>query len=123
MKRVIGLGGLFLKCHDTEKMTNWYRTHLGIDLTQWGAMFYHRDESQPAEAYSVFTLFKETSDYFAPSESRFMVNFRVHDLDFLVEKLKEEGVELVGEPVSEEYGKFAWVLDPEGNKIELFQQT
>lgn len=122
MKRVVGLGGIFIKCQDVEKMNNWYRTHLGIDLQQWGAMLHHRDDPRTAEAYSVFSFFKSDSKYFDPSPAQFMVNFRVENLDALVEKLREEGVELSGEPQGGEYGKFAWVIDPEGNKVELWEQ-
>jgi catechol 2,3-dioxygenase-like lactoylglutathione lyase family enzyme len=121
MKRVIGLGGIFIKCRDEAVMRAWYTKHLGIHLEAWGGQFFFKDDPNP-EAYSAFSFFKQESDYFAPSESPFMINFRVHDLDALVEALRNEGVTLVGEPVHEDFGKFAWVLDPEGNKIELWQQ-
>ena len=121
MKRVIGIGGVFLKCSDVERSRTWYASHLGISLESWGAQFNLQDDPNPA-AYSVLSFFKSESDYFQPSRSPFMLNLRVHDLDALVAALKEEGVELVGEPIHEEYGKFAWVLDPDGNKIELWEQ-
>jgi catechol 2,3-dioxygenase-like lactoylglutathione lyase family enzyme len=121
MKKVIGLGGIFFKCQHFETTRAWYAQHLGIQLESWGAQFFYKDDPHP-EAYSNLSFFKSSSDYFAPSESPFMINFRVHDLDALVAALRAEGVALVGEPIAEEFGKFAWVLDPEGNKIELWEQ-
>lgn len=122
MKRVIGLGGIFLKCQHLEETRNWYAKHLGIQLESWGAQFFYKDDPNP-EAYSNLSFFKADSEYLAPSNSPFMINFRVENLDALVEALRSEGVPLIGEPVSEVYGKFAWVMDPEGNKIELWEQV
>lgn len=122
MKRVIGIGGIFLRCKDVERSRAWYSKHLGISLESWGAQFNYIDDPHP-EAYSLLSFFKNDASYFEPSTSGFMLNLRVADLDALVEELKKEGVELVGEPVAEEYGKFAWVLDPDGNKIELWEQS
>ena len=121
MKRVIGIGGIFLKCSDVERSRNWYATHLGISLESWGAQFNFRDETNP-EAYSVLSFFKSDSPYFQPSTASFMINFRVDDMDALVAALRREGVELAGDPIDEEFGKFAWVIDPDGNKIELWEQ-
>lgn len=122
MKKVIGLGGIFIKCRDVEQTRAWYTKHLGIHLEDWGAQFTFSEDPNP-KAYAAFSFFRRNSDYFAPSDAPFMINFRVADLDALVEELHKEGVELVGEPVAEEYGKFAWVMDPEGNKIELWEQV
>jgi catechol 2,3-dioxygenase-like lactoylglutathione lyase family enzyme len=121
MKKVIGLGGVFIKCRDVDQTRAWYTKHLGIQMESWGAQFTFSEDPHP-KAYSVLSFSPRSSDYFAPSDAPFMINFRVADLDALVVELRNEGVELVGEPVSEEYGKFAWVMDPEGNKIELFEQ-
>lgn len=121
MKRVIGIGGVFLKCRDCENTRNWYARHLGVNVETWGAQFNFSDDPHP-EAYSVLSFFKSGTDYFDPSESPFMINFRVDDLDALVAALRTEGVPLIGEPLKEEFGKFAWLLDPEGNKIELWEQ-
>lgn len=121
MKRVTGLGGIFLKCRDLEHTRTWYARHLGINIESWGAQFNFSDEANPA-AYSVLSFFKRSTDYFEPSESPFMINFRVDDLDALVKVLREEGIDLIGEPLNEEFGKFAWLLDPEGHKIELWEQ-
>ena len=122
MKRVTGFGGVFIKCRDKEKTQEWYQRHLGIEMASWGAVLNWQDEPH-TKPYSVFSLFKRGSEYFAPSDAQFMINFRVEDLDALVAKLREEGVELVGDPMEEESGKFAWVMDPEGNKVELWEQS
>jgi predicted enzyme related to lactoylglutathione lyase len=122
MKKVIGLGGLFIKCEDNVLMNAWYSKHLGINLETWGAQFNWSDETHPAP-YTAFSFFKSNSKYFDPSTSPFMINFRVENLDYLLECLRADGIELIGEPVTEEYGKFAWILDPEGNKIELWEQA
>ena len=121
MKKVIGLGGIFLKCRDVEQTRAWYARHLGIEMQDWGAQFNWAEETNP-EAYSVLSFFRRSSEYFAPSESMIMINFRVHDLDALIEQLKIEEIPLEGEPTDDEFGKFAWILDPEGNKIEIWQQ-
>jgi len=121
MKKVIGLGGIFLKCQHLEETRAWYSQHLGIHLESWGAQFFFKEDPNP-EACSNLSFFKSDTGYFAPSESAFMINFWVDDLDALVAALLEAGVPLVGEPVSAEFGKFAWVMDPEGNKIELWEQ-
>lgn len=120
-KRVTGFGGVFIQCRDKAAMHQWYEKHLGIKMEDWGATFQRSDDPDP-NAYNVLSFFKDGADYFKPSKSSFMLNFRVADLDALVEALRAEGVTLVGEPVHEQYGKFAWVLDPEGNKIELWEQ-
>jgi predicted enzyme related to lactoylglutathione lyase len=123
MEKVIGLGGPFIKAKDPEAQAAWYEKHLGISFkgntyTDW--QFSNVDGSKKA-GYNVFSFFKESSDYFAPGDKQVMVNFIVKDLFALLELLKKEGVEIVGEPMDEEYGKFGWILDPEGNKIELWE--
>ncbi len=122
MKRVIGLGGIFIKCQHLEETRAWYSRHLGLALESWGIQFFHKDDPNP-EACSNLSFFKPDTTYMEPSKSPFMINFRVDDLDALVAALREEGVPLLGEQATEEYGKFAWVMDPEGNKIELWEQA
>jgi predicted enzyme related to lactoylglutathione lyase len=118
MKRVIGLGGPFIKANDAKALAEWYEKHLGIAFNGTTyAMF--GDAAEPNS--TLLSFFKNDSAYFAPSEKAVMVNLRVADLDALLPVLREEGVTIVGDPVSEEYGKFGWILDPEGNKIELWQ--
>jgi len=121
MKRVIGLGGIFFKCQHLEETRAWYTKHLGIDLESWGVQFFFKDDPNP-KACSNLSFFKMDTAYFEPSKSPFMINFRVENLSALVTALREEGVALIGEPIEEEFGKFAWVMDPEGNKIELWEQ-
>lgn len=123
MERVIGLGGPFIKANEPKKLAAWYEKHLGISFgggtyTVWP--FSNKDGSKK-EGYNVFSFFKNDSDYFTPSDKSVMVNFIVKDLFALLSVLKEEGVTIVGEPMDEEYGKFGWILDPEGNKIELWE--
>ncbi len=122
MKRVTGLGGVFVKCKDKAFMVDWYRLHLGIDLEEWGVVF-NMDNSLTyhPKAYQVFGLFKNDTQYFSPSESNFMLNFTVADLDKLLIQLKLEGVQVLEKTEENEFGKFAWIIDPENNKIELWQ--
>ena len=123
MERVIGLGGPFIKAKDPKALAAWYEKHLGVNFngstyTTWQ---FANEDGSPRAGYNVFSFFKEDSDYFTPSRKEVMVNLIVKNLVGLIEKLKEEGVSLVGEPMDEEYGKFMWVMDPEGNKIELWE--
>ena len=117
MKRVTGLGGVFYRARDKRALLDWYRTHLGIEAEDWGTMFRW---DQPG-GYTVWSVFEADSKYFAPSEAPFMINFRVDDLAALMPVLEAEGVQIVGEMTQEENGKFAWVMDPEGRKIELWE--
>lgn len=123
MQRVTGLGGPFIKAEDPKGLAEWYEKHLGISFkgatyTDWQ----FRDKAeQKKPGYNVFSFFKKGSDYFAPSEKEVMVNFIVEDLFALLDVLRAEGVAVVGEPMDEEYGKFGWIVDPEGNKIELWE--
>lgn len=122
MKRVTGIGGVFFKSRDPKAMLAWYRRHLGIDEQGWGAAFRWREEADPEEiGYTVWSPFPEDTDYFAPGAAQCMVNFRVAELEGLLAALKEEGVEVVGGIREEENGKFAWILDPEGMKVELWE--
>jgi len=122
MKRVTGIGGVFFKCEDPTEMKDWYRKHLGIPAGQYGANFHWRKKENPDEVgITVWSPFPRDTDYFNPSESSFMINYRVEDLEGLLEELKQEGVEQVGKMETFEYGKFAWIQDPEGNKIELWE--
>ncbi|MBK8555025.1 MAG: VOC family protein [Lewinellaceae bacterium] len=121
MAKVTGIGGIFLRCADTETMKAWYAQHLGIAIESWGAQLNWSEDAHP-EAFSLLSFFNQGSDYFSPSKSGFMINFRVDDMDALLQQLKDAGVPLIGEPTDDAYGKFAWVMDPEGNKIELWEQ-
>lgn len=119
MARVTGLGGVFFKARDLERTNQWYRDVLGLS-GEWGIMFRHADEPD-ADPYSLLSPFKAETDYFAPSSAPFMINLRVDDLDAFVAELEGKGVEILGRQ-DEEYGKFAWIVDPDGIKLELWQQ-
>lgn len=123
MKKVTGIGGVFLKAKDTRALAAWYDRHLGFSFGEnLYVTFKWINENNPeVPGSTVFAFFKQDSKYFDPSSSSFMINFRVKDLKALMEQLKEEGVEIVGEIAEEENGKFGWIMDPEGNKIELWE--
>lgn len=123
MKRVTGIGGLFFKCEDATKQKAWYEKHLGIQMHDWGgSIFWWRDADDPAKKGSTsWSAFKNDTTYFEPSKKPFMFNYRVENLEELLKVLKEEGVEQIGEIEEYEYGKFGWIMDPEGNKIELWE--
>lgn len=123
MARVTGLGGVFLKVNDRTALAAWYEQHLGVKVTDWGgAQFFWGDDTGPAaQAYNMWSLFKSDTTYFAPSEKAFMINFRVDDLHALHAQLRAAGC-TVGDKVEEsEFGRFSWVMDPEGNKLELWE--
>ena len=123
MERVTGLGGLFFKAEDPEALYAWYEKHLGIKRGPEGAVsFIWRESNDKAkDGRTVWAIFPKATTYFQPSRADFMMNFRVADLDGLLKALKEEGVEIDPHREDYEYGRFAWVMDPEGNRIELWQ--
>jgi catechol 2,3-dioxygenase-like lactoylglutathione lyase family enzyme len=122
MRRVTGIGGVFFKARDPKALGAWYRTHLGLKVEDWGGVaFRWSDDNTAGVGTTIWSPFNEDTTYFAPSASPFMVNFRVEDLHALLAALREEGC-TVDERVEEsEHGKFGWVMDPEGNRIELWQ--
>jgi catechol 2,3-dioxygenase-like lactoylglutathione lyase family enzyme len=120
MAKVTGLGGIFYKVADTQRTAAWYRDTLGLG-GEWGIMFPWKAEPGSAEAYSLLSAFKADSDYFAPSAAQFMINLRVDDLDGMIAELEAKGVEILGRQ-DEDYGRFAWILDCDGIKVELWQQ-
>ena len=123
MKRVTGIGGIFLKVKDVPAMIAWYEKYLGIEFNgQPYFPFQWINPHHPTEpGTTVFSFFKNESDYFAPSQKELMLNFRVENLKGLLETLQQEGVQTVGEMQEYSYGKFGWIMDPEGNKIELWE--
>ena len=122
MERVTGLGGAFFKCKDPGKIITLYRGHLGIESDQHGGMFEWRDPNAPEKkCYTAWSPFSMNSIYFAPSEKPFMFNYRVENPRTLLDVLRSEGVTIVGEIEEYDYGKFGWILDPEGDKIELWE--
>jgi predicted enzyme related to lactoylglutathione lyase len=123
MKRVTGIGGIFFKAKDPKALGDWYRKHLGVPVEEWGgAMFsWSNPENPSGVGTTLWTPFKEDTSHFAPSKSSFMINFRVHDLHALIKALREEGCAVDEKVDDSEYGKFGWVMDPEGNRVELWQ--
>lgn len=122
MKRVTGIGGIFFRCKDPKEMKSWYEKHLGFKTDEYGGAFEWRQAENPKKSgYTAWSPMKEDTKYFDPSEKQFMINYRVENLEHLLEVLKTEGVQIVGGIESFDYGKFAHILDPEGNKIELWE--
>ena len=122
MKRVTGIGGIFFKAKDPEKLKAWYRTHLGVESESWGAVFHWRDDPRSANGSTAWSIFPEQTKYFEPSTQSFMINFRVANLQELLDVLRAEGVDV--DPKSgddSDFGKFGWVMDPEGNRVELWE--
>jgi predicted enzyme related to lactoylglutathione lyase len=128
MKHVTGIGGIFFKSDDPEKLYRWYESHLGITRSAdgSGAIFEWREPAgdegaaAPKNGMTVWSIFPRHSKYFDPSRSGFMINYRVSDLDGLLETLGKEGVQIEHRE-DYDYGRFAWIMDPEGNRIELWE--
>lgn len=120
LKRVTGIGGLFFKAENPAELKEWYKKHLGFKTDDWGTTFWWKDSNNNL-ASTQWSPFKNDTSYFSPSTKNFMFNYRVDNLNELLKKLKEEGVSIVGEIEEYNYGKFGWILDPEGNKIELWE--
>jgi len=123
MKRVTGIGGIFFKAKDPVALGAWYKEHLGIDVQAWGgaAFRWTDDDGNPKAGTTAWLVTKSESDQFAPSKAPFMVNYRVADLPGLLAALRSEGCEVLEKTDDSEFGKFGWVIDPEGNKVELWQ--
>jgi predicted enzyme related to lactoylglutathione lyase len=121
VKRVTGVGGIFIRAKDPVKLRAWYKTHLGIDVQEWGGMAFRwvDEEEKPIGGTTVWSVGE--GENFAPSTAPFMVNYRVADLLGLVAQLRAEGCNVLDQVDQSEYGKFGWVMDPEGNKVELWE--
>jgi predicted enzyme related to lactoylglutathione lyase len=123
MRRVTGIGGVFFSARDPKALREWYKEHLGIDVQDWGgAAFRWADAAgNPIKGTTAWLIGPADGKHFAPSKSTFMVNYRVDDLAALLSALREEGCNVLDKTEDSEYGKFGWVMDPEGNKVELWQ--
>jgi predicted enzyme related to lactoylglutathione lyase len=123
LKRVTGIGGVFFKARDPKVLGEWYRTHLGLNVEDWGGTAFHwvTPENPSGTGTTIWSPFPEDSDYFSPSEAGFMINYRVDDLQALLEQLRQEGCQVDPKVEESEFGKFGWVMDPEGNRVELWQ--
>ena len=123
-KRVTGIGGIFFKTDDPDNMRTWYATHLGLKTDKHGATFLWRDIDEPhKKGLTAWSPFSAKTTYFEPSNKPFMINYRVENLEWLLTQLKAEGVTIIGDMIVESYGKFAYILDPENNKIELWESS
>lgn len=120
-KKVKGIGGVFFKCKNPQKVKEWYSKHLGLKTDEYGAMFEFKEVDKDEKAYLQWSPFSSETKYFEPSEKEFMINYRVEDIEGLVEILKSEGVTILDEIASYDYGKFVHIMDIEGNKIELWE--
>lgn len=122
MKKVTGIGGVFFKCKDTQAVNDWYKTHLGLDTGPYGASFEWLDaEDSAKKGLTQWSVFAENTKYFEPSGKDFMINYRVENLEALVEELKKENVTILDKIETYDYGKFVHILDVEGNKIQLWE--
>ncbi|TDW47297.1 putative enzyme related to lactoylglutathione lyase [Flavobacterium sp. 270] len=122
MKKVTGIGGIFFKCNDPAKVREWYKTHLGFDTNDYGASFGWKETlDSNKDGSTQWSPFPENTKYFEPSTKEFMINYTVADLEALVVELKKEGVTILDEIETYDYGKFVHILDIEGNKIELWE--
>ena len=123
MARVTGIGGVFFKSRsEAAQLAAWYQAHLGIPLESFGgAILKWPDDKAEDGGMTVWHVADRESEWFRPSDSSFMINYRVDDLDGMIAQLRADGVEVVGGPESHENGKFAWILDPDGNKVELWE--
>ncbi len=122
MKKATGIGGVFFKCKDPKGMRAWYQENLGINTNQYGAVFeWYQGADSTRKGFTTWSLFNEKTKYFEPSTRDFMINYRVENLDALVTALKKSGVTITDTVQSVDYGKFVHILDPEGNKVELWE--
>lgn len=122
MRRITGIGGIFFKTKDPKQTREWYAKHLGLNADEFGANFQWRKEEDPSKkGFTLLSMFSEKSEYFGNSGQPYMINFRVENLEELVPILKSEGVNVVDEIETYEYGKFVHILDNDGNKIELWE--
>ena len=123
MARVTGIGGVFFKSRsDATTLTNWYKEHLGMAVEEWGGVVLKwPDDRAEDHGLTVWRLAERDSEWFGPSRSDFMINYRVDDLDGMLDQLRSSGVEILKGPECEENGRFAWVMDPDGNKVELWE--
>jgi catechol 2,3-dioxygenase-like lactoylglutathione lyase family enzyme len=121
LKRVTGIGGVFFKAKDAAALRDWYRRHLGMDIAEWGGLTFQWQDPPTPHGATVWSVFDAGSSYFAPSTAPFMINYRVDDLHALLALLHAEGCAVDDKVDESEYGKFGWVMDPEGNRVELWQ--
>ncbi|MBD8874643.1 VOC family protein [Rhodanobacter sp. DHB23] len=121
MKRVTGIGGIFFKSPDPKRLGAWYRDHLGLDVSDWGGAIFPWGGPGSEPGMTIWSAFAQDTKKMEPGSASFMVNFRVDDLDALLAALRTEGCNVLDDTESSDFGKFGWVVDPDGNKIELWE--
>jgi catechol 2,3-dioxygenase-like lactoylglutathione lyase family enzyme len=121
MKRVTGIGGIFFKATDPKALGAWYRDHLGLDVTDWGGAIFNWGGAESEQGMTIWSVFKNDATHLGPAPARFMINYRVADLHALLAALRSEGCTVEDRTDESEQGKFGWVFDPEGNKVELWE--
>lgn len=121
MKRVTGIGGIFFKSPDPGRLGAWYRDHLGLDVSDWGGAVFQWGGPESSPGMTIWSVFGQDAKKMEPGTASFMVNFRVHDLEALLAALRAEGCHVLDETEASGYGRFGWVIDPDGNKIELWE--
>jgi predicted enzyme related to lactoylglutathione lyase len=123
MAKVTGIGGVFFKSkNDNKALADWYQKHLGMNLESWGgAILRWPDDKAEDKGLTVWSVAEKESQWFSPSDSSFMINYRVDNLDEMLAQLRAGGVEIIKGPDSDFNGKFAWIMDPDGNKVELWE--
>ncbi len=119
MAKVLGLGGIFFTCNDVDAYRKWWADHMRVDVTDWGSFEWSAD----GKGQTMMSPFKSDSDYLSPSRERFMINLRVDDVAKLIERARNGGATVIGEVEDTDYGIFGWFIDPEGIKIELWQEA
>ncbi len=119
--RVTGIGGIFFKTNKPEQIKSWYHEHLGLTTDQYGTSFEWREKGSKNKGFTQWSPFTADTNYFSPSEKEFMINYRVEHIEALIEQLKEDGVTVLDEIETFDYGKFVHILDPDNNKIELWE--
>jgi catechol 2,3-dioxygenase-like lactoylglutathione lyase family enzyme len=124
MPKVTGIGGVFFKSQDPAALREWYRNHMGVEVQPWGgAQFFFNHRDRPGVGYTVWNPFEANTKYFEPSEKPFMINLRVDDLEAILSALRTSGAQVLDRSETGENGKFAYVMDPEGNLLELWEQS
>jgi predicted enzyme related to lactoylglutathione lyase len=123
MAKITGIGGVFFKSKsDPKQLAAWYAQHLGLPLGEWGmALLRWPDDKAGDGGVTVWSVAEKNTEWFSPSDSSFMINYRVDDLEGLLTQLRRDGIQIVKGPESDENGRFVWILDPDGNKVELWQ--
>jgi predicted enzyme related to lactoylglutathione lyase len=121
MKRVTGIGGIFFKSSDPKRLGAWYRDHLGLDVSDWGGAIFQWGGPDSSLGMTIWSPFSQDTNKMDPSSASFMINFRVADLDTLLATLRAEGCTVIDNTEPSDFGKFGWVIDPDGNKVELWE--